>query len=92
LWARQLGPDDDVKHHPIAKCTNVDVVLGMIPDNDIEQSAKPLHCICPSVILFSSVFRSTPPEQTFAAAAMLYMQQRFWIEHLLYCLPALTIA
>jgi hypothetical protein len=40
----------------------------------------------------TSVFRSTPPEQTLPAAAMLDRHQRFWIDRLLPSLPHLTTA
>jgi hypothetical protein len=50
----------------------------------------PLHLFCLSVVLFTSDFRSTPPEQTLQAAAMLDKQQRFWNDRLLPGLPRLT--
>jgi hypothetical protein len=91
LVGSPVGSDDFVKQHLIAKSTKVDVVLGMIADMDNAQIAMPLHCSCLSVVLFTSIFRSTPPEQTLPAAAMLDKQQRFWIDRLLPGLPPPTM-
>jgi hypothetical protein len=77
LAGSPVGSDDFVKQHLIAKRAKVDVVLGMIADMDNAQIMMPPHRSCLSVVLFTSVFRSTPPEQTLPAAAMLDKQQRF---------------
>jgi hypothetical protein len=90
MWAHQLAPTS--LQHLSAKSAKVDVALGMIADLDNAQIAMPLHRFCLSVVLFTSVFRSTPPEQTLPAAAMLDKQQRFWIDRLLSSLPPLTTA
>jgi hypothetical protein len=91
LVGSPVGSDDFVKQRLIAKRTKVDVVLGMIADTDNAQIAMPLFRSCLSVVLFTSVFWSTPPEQTLPSAAMLDKQQLFWIDRLLPRLPPLTM-
>jgi hypothetical protein len=56
-----VGSGDFVRQHLIASA-KVDVVLGLIADMDNAQIAMPLYRSCLSVVLFTSVFRSTPPE------------------------------
>jgi hypothetical protein len=89
LVGSPVGSDEFVKQHLSAKSAKIDVVLGMIADMDNAQIAMPLHRFCLSVVLFTSVFRNTPLEQTPPAAAMLDKQQRFWIYRLLPSLPLL---
>jgi hypothetical protein len=57
LVGSSVGSDD-----LIAESSKVDVVLGMIEDMDNAQIVMPLHHSCLSFVLFSSTFRSTPPE------------------------------
>jgi hypothetical protein len=71
LVCSPVGSDDFVKQQLIAKSTKVDVILGIIADMDNAQIAMPLHRSCLSVVRFTSVFWSTPPEQTLPAAAIL---------------------
>jgi hypothetical protein len=92
LVGSPVGSDDFVKQHLIAKSTKVDMVFGMIAYMDNAQIAIPLHRSCLSVVLFTSIFRSTPPEQTLPAAAMLDKQQLLWIYRLLPGLPPLAMA
>jgi hypothetical protein len=61
LVGSPVGSDDFVKQHLIANSTKVDVVLGMIADMDNAQIAMTIHRSCLSVVLFTSVLRSTPP-------------------------------
>jgi hypothetical protein len=84
--------DNVMKQHLISKNAKVDVVLRMAADMDYAQIAMPLHRSCLPVVLFTSIFWSTPPDQTLPAAAMLGTLQRFWIERLLPRLTPLTMA
>jgi hypothetical protein len=74
----------------VRRAQKFDVVLVMIADMGNAQIAMPLHRFCISVVLFTSVFRSSPPEQTLPAAAILDKQQLFWIDRVLPSLPPLT--
>jgi hypothetical protein len=82
--------DEFMKQHLSAKSAKVDVVLGMISDMDNAQIAMPLYSFCLSVVLFTSVFRSTPLEQT--SSGDVGQAETPWINRLLPSLPPLMTA
>jgi hypothetical protein len=92
LVGSPVGSDDVVKQQLISKSAKVDVVLRMAADMDNAQIAMPLHRSCLSVVLFISIFWSTPPDQTLPAAAMLGTLQHFCIGRLLPRVTPLTMA